>query len=101
MSNPSHLGCPNDIGGRHFTDYRPAKSLYEDIKDSNEYRLHLQRNGSKIIQSLEDAAIKQNKCCACENHQYGVQKLEHVCGGKPKFKKSEGSKRKRAVSKRV
>ena len=35
--NPSNNNCPNDIGSRHFTDYRPSKVLYKDIKNSNEH----------------------------------------------------------------
>ena len=41
MSNPTKLGCPNNIGKRHFTDYRPARYPYTDVKNSNTFILIL------------------------------------------------------------
>jgi len=76
--NNTHTGCPNDIGKRHFTDYRPSKALYTDIKSNAEFRQYMQRNGSKIIDSLRDLAIKENKCCACENSKF----VSETCTGK-------------------
>jgi len=76
--NNTHKGCPNDIGSRHFTDYRPSKALYTDIKSNAEFRQYMQRNGEKIITSLRDLAIKENKCCACENPKF----VSETCSGK-------------------
>ena len=51
--NNTHSGCPNDIGKRHFTDYRPSKSLYTDVKNNAEFRKYMQSNGAKIIAIAE------------------------------------------------
>ena len=76
--NNTHSGCPNDIGKRHFTDYRPSKSLYTDVKNNAEFRKYMQSNGAKIIASLQDLATKENKCCACENTKF----VSDACSGK-------------------
>lgn len=76
--NNTHTGCPNDVGKRHFTDYRPSKALYTDIKSNAEFRQYMQRNGEKMINSLRELAIKENKCCACENSKF----VSETCTGK-------------------
>ncbi len=78
--NNTHSGCPNDISGRHFTDYRQAKSLYTDVKNNAEFRKYMQQNGEKIMTSLKDLATKENRCCACENSKF----VSQTCTGKGK-----------------
>lgn len=63
--NPTNYGCPSDISRYISTDYRPSKTLYVPVKNNQNFRLFLQRNGNKVQNYLFDE-YKRKMNCACE-----------------------------------
>jgi len=85
MSNPSHNNCPSDISYLSTTDYRPSKTLYQNVKNANKFRLHLQRNGLAL--KAEQLARYENnmKCCLCEGQPKQMKQFnaQPTCGRQP------------------
>jgi hypothetical protein len=66
--------CPvyNMADGRHFTDYRPRCELNNSLVNSTngvlnnyEYRMYLQHNASKLMDSLRNENYYENVCVPC------------------------------------
>ena len=89
MSNNTSFNCPNDIAQLQITDFRPSKSLYENISDNNSFRLYLQRNGNKIRQMQLDQFEGKLSCCDCEAQPNGMVQFNkgYSCRGQNPLKR--------------
>ena len=68
--NPTNNSCPNDISAFVITDYRPSKSLYENVKNNNNFRMYMQQNAQQIRnKNLQNFVKSMN--CSCEPKQKG------------------------------
>ena len=63
--NPTNFECPTDISMLITTDYRPSKALYVNVKNNNDFRSFMQKNGSAIQQKNLQNYV-QAMYCACE-----------------------------------
>lgn len=64
--NNTNFSAPNDIAQLNTTDYRPNKSLYENIVNNNDFRLYMQRNANKIRKMQIDEFERKMAACDCE-----------------------------------
>ena len=72
VSNNKYFECPARMADARFcTDYRPnsytnsAIKISNNLNNSHEYRLFLQRNADKLFQLNNNLFFKQNGCGAC------------------------------------
>ncbi len=64
--NPTNNSCPTDIARFNITDYRPSKALYANIKNNNDFRLYMQRNGKYVRNNLLQEYVRSMNC-GCES----------------------------------
>ena len=69
MSNPSNKLYSSDISQLRFTDHRPSKVLYENVRNNNAFRLKLQREGNAIRQEQLKRFENRIASCKCEGGQ--------------------------------
>lgn len=69
MSNPTNKLFSSDISQLRFTDHRPSKVLYENVRNNNEYRLYMQRNGASIMGNQLQGVEKRTGSCQNEGGQ--------------------------------
>ena len=70
--NPTNFECPTDISMLVTTDYRPSKALYVNVKNNNDFRSYMQKNGAAIKhRNLQNYV--QAMYCSCEPSQWSQQ----------------------------
>ena len=70
--NPTNFECPTDISMLITTDYRPNKALYVNVKNNNDFRMFMQKNGAAIKQKNLQNYV-QAMYCACEPSPWSNQ----------------------------
>lgn len=63
--NPTNFECPTDISMLITTDYRPSKALYVNVKNNNDFRSFMQKNGAAIQHRNLQNYVKA-MYCSCE-----------------------------------
>lgn len=79
MTDPSNSKLPPHGGfqGLLFTDYRPNKSRYVHVFDSNQYRMYLQQNADKIMKSNLDVVLNNTSYCKNGKHKDSTEIINH------------------------
>ena len=66
MNNTNKTCPPNKMfNGILMTDYRPNKTLYTNVQDSNKFRKYLQNNAEKLMET-ERRSFGQRMGCDSE-----------------------------------